>query len=388
MKESLDFQLQRFDTEIITITEGSTKILVPKGAIDEKVPPKEPAFFNPRAKLNRDLSIIAYSSFIKNYEGPKIFLEGLSGLGARGLRVSNEIKEFEKIILNDLNPKALELAEESAKINQLNNIEFSEKETCRFLSQYSKKGERGTIVDIDPFGSPAKFLDCCVRATMHSGMLSITATDLQVLNGLFQNACFRRYGGTPIRVEFGNEIAIRLILGCLRHITGRLDIEFQPLFAESDQHYYRVFVRILNRPDQTENIGFLFHCKECGNRGTAQNRDFTCQVCNNKLEFAGPLWIGQLFEKEFLEKMETDAGNLIVDKICEKNIKKCILESEMPATYYTVDEIASKLKTSPQRLEKTIELLQNNGFLASPTSFDPTGFRTNARMDEIKKIFS
>ena len=132
--------MQRFDTEIITITEGATKILVPKGAIDEKVPPKEPAFFNPRAKLNRDFSVIIYSSFYKNFEGPKIFLEGLSGLGARGLRVANEIKEFEKIILNDLNPKALELAKESAKINDLNNIEFSEKETCRFLSNYSKKG--------------------------------------------------------------------------------------------------------------------------------------------------------------------------------------------------------------------------------------------------------
>ena len=85
--------MQRFDTEIITFTEGTTKILVPKEAIDEKVPPKEPAFFNPRAKLNRDFSIIAYSSFAKNFEGPKIFLEGLSGLGARGLRVANEIKE-------------------------------------------------------------------------------------------------------------------------------------------------------------------------------------------------------------------------------------------------------------------------------------------------------
>ena len=108
--------------------------------------------------------------------------------------------------------------------------------------------------------------------------------------------------GTPIRVEFGNEIAIRLILGCLRHITGRLDIEFQPLFVESDQHYYRVFVRILNRPDQEENIGFLFHCKKCGNRGVYIEKDSKCQVCDEKLQFAGPLWIGKLFEKEFYKK--------------------------------------------------------------------------------------
>ena len=38
----------------------------------EKVPPKKPAFFNPKAKLNRDFSIIAYAGFLKNFEGPKI----------------------------------------------------------------------------------------------------------------------------------------------------------------------------------------------------------------------------------------------------------------------------------------------------------------------------
>ncbi|MDX1533522.1 MAG: tRNA (guanine-N1)-methyltransferase [Nitrosopumilaceae archaeon] len=380
--------MQQFDTKIVTITEGATKILVPEGAINEKVPPKEPAFFNPRAKLNRDLSIIVYSAFIKKFEGPKIFLEGLSGLGARGLRVANEIKQFEKIILNDLNPSALELAKESARLNELNNIEISEKETCRFFSKFSKKGERGTIIDIDPFGSPAKFLDCGIRATMHNGMLSVTATDLQVLNGLFDNACKRRYGGVPIRVEFGNEIAIRLILGCLRHITGRLDIEFQPLFVESDQHYYRIFVRVLNRPDQEENLGYVFHCKNCSNRGTSLEKNSKCSICDQKLQFAGPLWIGRLFEREFLEDMSNDVENLLVDKICSKNIKKCFLESNLPATYFTLDEIASKMKISPLSLDKTIQKLQENGFVASPTSLNPTGFRTDAKIDQMKEIFS
>ena len=41
--------------EITEITEGSTKLLVPKGSMIDKVPPKEPSFFNPRASLSRDL---------------------------------------------------------------------------------------------------------------------------------------------------------------------------------------------------------------------------------------------------------------------------------------------------------------------------------------------
>ena len=78
--------------------EGTTKILVPEKSLDEKVPPKEPAFFNPAAKLNRDFSILAYSAFWENFDKPKIFLDGLAGLGARSLRVANEIPAVEAVV--------------------------------------------------------------------------------------------------------------------------------------------------------------------------------------------------------------------------------------------------------------------------------------------------
>ena len=81
------------------IVEGRTKLLVPKKSITDKVPPKKPAFFNPRAKVNRDFSIIAYAAFLDKFQGPKIFLEGLSGIGPRGLRVANELKMQSVVIM-------------------------------------------------------------------------------------------------------------------------------------------------------------------------------------------------------------------------------------------------------------------------------------------------
>jgi len=381
-------ELELQTTEFVEIMEGKTRFLVPSGSINEKVPPKEPAFFNPKAKLNRDFSIIAYSAFLKNFDGPKIFLEGLSGIGARGLRVANEISNVEQVIVNDLNPNALELAKKSALLNNLQNFQTSENEVCRFLSTFSKKGERGTIVDIDPFGSPAKYVDCGIRATMHGGILSTTATDLQVLHGLFKDACKRRYGGVPIKTEYSNEIAIRLILGCIRAIAARLDIEIVPLFVETDLHYYRTYVRILNRPDQNENIGYILHCKTCGNRKIINEQEKSCNVCNGNVDLAGPLWIGQLYEKQFLETMKDEISNYTIDKNCEKVISKSILESEKPGTYFTLDEIASKMKVSPLKLDSSISRLESRGFKASPTSLNPTGFRTSARIDEILDVFS
>ena len=368
------------------IIEVKTKLLFPKKSITEKVPPKKPVFFNPKAKLNRDFSVIAYAAFLKNFQGPKIFLEGLSGTGARGLRVANELK-IENIIINDLNPTALKIAEYSAKLNNIKNIEFSEKEVCRFFSNHSKKGERGSIIDIDPFGSPAAFFDCGIRATMHGGILSTAATDLQVLNGLFQGACKRKYGGIPVRTEYGNEIAIRLILGCLRIVAARLGVQVIPLFVESDMHYYRTYVKVLKRPDQQENIGYILHCKNCGHRKITLEQEQECELCKLKISIAGPLWIGNIFNKEFIQDMLLEIQNLEVDKVCEKTLHKCLAESEMSGTYFTLDEIASKMKSSPPKLENAISYLQKNNFVASVTSFSPTGFRTNAKINEIMKIF-
>ena len=385
--ERTEKQLEIPNESFQEIIEGKTKLIVPKKSMTEKVPPKEPAFFNPRARLNRDFSIIVYAAFLKNFKGPKIFLEGLSGIGVRGLRVGNELNEIEKIVINDLNPTALKIADYSARLNGLKNIEFSEKEVCRFFSSYSKKGKRGSIVDIDPFGSPAAFFDCGIRATMHGGILSTAATDLQVLNGLFQGACRRKYGGVPVRAEYGNEIAIRLILGCLRTVAARLGVTVLPLFVESDMHYYRTYVKVLNRPDQQENLGYILHCKNCGHRKVSIEQERECELCKLKISAAGPLWIGKIFDKEFIQSMLLEVSNLEVDKVCEKTLRKSLAESDMPATYFTLDEIASKMKSSPPRLENAISNLQKNDFVSSPTSFSPTGFRTNAKINEIIEIF-
>ena len=131
--------MQTSVNEIIEITEGTTKILVPSNSISDKVPPRDPAFFNPRARLNRDFSIIVYSTFWKNFEGPKIFLDGMSGLGARTLRVANEILNVEKVFFNDVNSKALELASKSTFLNNLQNFEISVNEVCRFLACTQKR---------------------------------------------------------------------------------------------------------------------------------------------------------------------------------------------------------------------------------------------------------
>jgi tRNA (guanine26-N2/guanine27-N2)-dimethyltransferase len=372
--------------QIVEITEGRTKLLVPKESLETNAPPMEPAFFNPRAKLSRDFSIIAYSAFLKSFKGPKTFLDCLSGIGARSLRVANEISSMEKVFINDVNPSALELARNSAILNKINNCEFSENEACRFLSLHSKRENRGAIVDIDPFGSPSRHIDCGIRSTSHGGLLSITATDLPVLHGLYNNACKRRYHGIPVRTEYGNEIALRLILGCIHLVAGRLDVKTVPLFVQNNMHYYRVYVKILVKTDSEDKMGFIVHCKSCGHREVQLEKKDFCKICNSHVESAGPLWIGEMYDKTFVDSMLTEQTKFKVDKSCEKILLKCQNEIGMPPSFFVLDEIARRLKDAPKSLERTIEKLEKSGHQASPTSLNPSGFKTSARIDEIIEV--
>ena len=66
--------------DFVQTVEGKTTLLVPPLSLTERVPPKTPAFFNPAAKLNRDLSILAYRAFApefarKSWKPLKIMLD-------------------------------------------------------------------------------------------------------------------------------------------------------------------------------------------------------------------------------------------------------------------------------------------------------------------------
>lgn len=43
--------------------------------------------------------------------------------------------------------------------------------------------KRFTIIDLDPYGSPNRFLDAAIQSIEDGGLLLITATDLAVLAG-------------------------------------------------------------------------------------------------------------------------------------------------------------------------------------------------------------
>ena len=101
-------------------------------------------------------------------------------------------------------------------------------------------------------------------------------------------------------------------------------------------HYYRTYVKVLNRPDQQKNIGYILHCKNCGHRKISLEQEQECELCKLKISIGGPLWIGKIFDREFIQDMLLEIPNLKIDKVCEKTLYKCLAESEMPGNIFYI----------------------------------------------------
>jgi tRNA (guanine26-N2/guanine27-N2)-dimethyltransferase len=373
--------------DFVRTVEGRTTFLVPQSSLTEKVPPKTPAFFNPAARLNRDLSVIAYRAFAPSL-GRKTFADSFTGTGARALRVAVEVPEVEQVYGNDVNPIAIEAAREAAKINSIDGrCHFSIDEVCKFLMHGDVEDERFGIVDLDPFGTPAKHIDCVLRAVLDGGLVSITATDTAVLCGVYPEVCLRRYYGRPLNNSYGNETAIRLLLSLIALTASRLELSIKPVFVHATMHYMRVYASVSVSSSEANNvyksIGYTLHCFNCGHRFRAKEyAHVKCELCGSAMRTGGQLWTGPFHDREFVKKML----GYDPDRQCKKVLDAATEEASEIPYYFRADEISAKLRTNPHSVQKIIEKLQSAGFVASKASLNTGAFKTDARIDQILNI--
>ena len=229
--------IQENNQEFVQIQEEQTKLLVPVSSLTDAVPSKSPAFFNKMAKLNRDISILAYRAFAMEVKESRnrssmignngfmelsnneaiTFADALSGTGARALRVAVEAPEIAEIHINDINQLAVDKAKLSAEINGVGyKCFFNYNDVHKFLAEHKTKDERRFVIaDLDPFGSPTPYIDSLLRSVRNGGLISVTATDTAVLCGVYPKVCIRKYLGRPINNGFSNETGIRLLISLI-----------------------------------------------------------------------------------------------------------------------------------------------------------------------------
>ena len=389
-----------YPTEIIT--EGKAHVLVPKLSAFKKqpsdyAPSKAPVFYNPVMELNRDLAVLAYRAYWHKAGRDIKVCEPLTSTVIRAVRLAAEIPGIKQVVASDINTRAFQLAEHNVHDNGLEaRVEVKHRDANCLLSCYGAPRKRFDVVDVDPFGSPVPYLDSAVRALRNHGVLAATATDLAPLCGVHAKACVRKYGGKPLRTEYCQELAVRLLAGFVAATAAKQDIGIRVLFSHSTDHYIRVYADIgygAKKADASlKQMGYVLHCFNCLHRETTLRpfdlRIEKCPECGGKMDWAGPLWLGKIFDKLFCELMAEENRHMALRnsiKIAHL-LSVAIDEAEAPPTYYVLDKISNKLSLSVPSVATMLRALCDNGFQAVPTHFNSRGVKTNAPALAIKNL--
>jgi len=376
--------------KIKTIEEGLTKIEFPEF---DKVSSDAPVFYNPNMELNRDLSILAIQVFQRQEQREINICDLFGGSGIRGIRYKNEIEGVGNVSINDISETANFYEKHNIELNNLEDIEVFQHDASMFLRM--KRGEFD-VIDIDPFGTPSPFLDSAGYCARRNSLLCVTATDTSALCGTYKEPCIRKYNAKPYKSEYCHETGIRILAGFVALTLAKYGKYIDVKLSHSTEHYMRLYLYVKKGPKKTDeclkNIGYISHCKHCLHRQTSKGIagpiDEICPVCGEKLIHAGPLWLGNLQDGEFIENMikEIDNKKINSEKKALKLLNSCLEEADAPATFYEIHKLCKSLTISAPKLDLIFDEIKKEGFLAIKTHYNPLGIKSDATISDIKNI--
>jgi len=379
------------------VNEGKTKFMIFQDA--ERIYDAS-VFYNPKMTINRDLTLLFLSAITEDSKHPLTILDPLAGTGVRSFRILVELpsEKINKIIMGDKNPKAVEIIQRNIVELDLDKRSIIRKsDAYDTINNLIVEKEKIDVIDIDPFGSPISFLEVSIRALKKSkGYLLITATDLQVLCGKYSEACMRIYNAIPTRYFLCHEVALRILIYNLLISAGRLGVAIEPMFCFHHEHFLRVKVKILESKEkaneQHKKIGFVYFCSECSYYKTQKIDEdqisHHCPICMKKLEKAGPVWLGKLYNKKIIHKMfeVSDKLELPTKKQINKILAQLTQEYDFQAFFYFIPFVLRLLQKDGVSIKQIIDELTSKNFQASRTIFDPEGIKTDASYPELVDV--
>ncbi|MGJ7028616.1 MULTISPECIES: tRNA (guanine(10)-N(2))-dimethyltransferase [Methanothermobacter] len=371
---------------MITVNEGSVKIQVPDFS---RVSSKAPVFYNPDMEFNRDVSVLALQVFQRMVDRAIKVADTFAGSGIRAIRYLKEVDGVAEAWANDINPLAVECIERNSRMNSVSPL-VSREDAGVFL-----RSNQGVFdfIDVDPFGTPAPFMDSAAAAIRNRSMIGVTATDTSGLCGTYVKPCLRKYSSRPLKTEYCHEIGVRILAGFTAMNLARYRKGSEFLLSHSTKHYMRLYVMVrrgARRADESlKNIGFILHCFSCLFHGHVNGFtpiNMKCPSCGRELDVAGPLWVGDIQDAGFIGSMIEEAEN---KKLNQKEkvlrlLQTCIREAGMPPGFYDVHELCSSMGVSAPPIDSVMDHLRGDGFRVSRTHFKPTGIKTDADLGAVK----
>jgi tRNA (guanine26-N2/guanine27-N2)-dimethyltransferase len=272
-------------------------------------------------------------------------LDALSASGLRALRYASEISFATEVVANDRDKiavKSINMNVQHNKLAKAITATHSDALGHMYAAAFPPSNSHGPshvsgkydVIDLDPYGTAAPFLDAALQALEDGGLLCVTSTDSGVFASCgYSEKTFALYGGMPIKGLHCHEGGLRLLLHSIATTASRYGIAIEPLLSLSIDFYVRLFIRVRKSPADVKFLAgktmLVYGCDHgCGAWSTqllgrhqkhknsdtnwkfltaqAPSADQLCQHCGSKTHIAGPMWAGPLHNPAFIEKVLAD----------------------------------------------------------------------------------
>ncbi len=350
------------------IEEGGIKLCLKNIEITKKAE----TFYNPEKKIDRDISI----ELLRELGMVRFkMLDLLAGSGIYSLRIAKELSPS-LIIMNDLNPKAVETIKRNIEINKDKIRPSTEIEvTCQDARTFSYP-EKFDYIDIDPFGSPVPYLPAAFVNLKRHGVISITSTDIGCLIGKYPLACRRRYGASVLRCFEEKELGIRVLIKRFAEIASMYDYGIKKVILSYwYKHIFRIFFEVKkSRTLASSNYEKILFCKYSEKEGWIF-LEKNLNMCS------GPLWTGEIWDKNFFLKIGGLFKKLSIKGILGRIREEVKINTDMNI-FYDIRRFVPKGKPLP----KLREIIEKTKKPVAPSIFSATGIRAEADFWEIKSL--
>jgi len=367
-----------------------------------------------------------------------VVLEALSATGLRAIRYAKEIHSVKYVIANDLSDSAVDAIKRNVDFNGLGapkpgtpgfsetrdqdvgKVRVNHGDARALMYSHAPENRRVDVVDLDPYGTAAPFIDAAVQCANEGGLLCVTCTDLSILaTNNYPEKCYANYGGVPAKAEYSHEIALRLVLHAISQSAARYGRYIEPLLSLSIDFYVRIFVKVRTAPIHVKKAltktSTFYICSFCQahydqplGRAVEKKHERSgnssymfktqsgppvggdkCPECACPLHLAGPMWNGPLHDPTFVDEIlqHVESSN---DKYGTKTRMKGMLtvaKEELDTHFYfTPAAIAGHFHAVCPSLSEFASALLNGGHEISRSHAAAGSLKTTASRRQIHDI--